>query len=396
MTRGICLLVIRLIGYPFLMLKIAYYEFKRFIRDRRTLVVFLALPIVIIMLLGSVTVHEPENIKIAVANVNANTYSNRIVNDLKDQSKFEIEEVSPETARTDIEQNKFKTSVIINITKNNNKITGNIELIENSTVPEISANAKALVGKSIQESIGQFTTQNIQDSINSSLRSLPVQTDIKITGTDSVTVNTSKNTDKNIKYTDFFASAVIVLLILIVGLNTSSTTITQERIDGTFERFFVTPYSKFQMIAGKMLAFTVISIILALVTIFSLKILFDVTLGPLWLVLLISFLNALAAISLGVLISSFTYTIAESIQVSILCFFASLILTGLIFQPETMHPIAQKLSAIVPFTYSVKAMREVNILNFNFNEIKYDLLILIAYAFGFQALAILALKRKAN
>lgn len=378
------------------MLKIAYYEFKRFIRDRRTLVVFLALPIVIIMLLGSVTVHEPENIKIAVANVNANTYSNRIVNDLKDQSKFEIEEVSPETARTDIEQNKFKTSVIINITKNNNKITGNIELIENSTVPEISANAKALVGKSIQESIGQFTTQNIQDSINSSLRSLPVQTDIKITGTDSVTVNTSKNTDKNIKYTDFFASAVIVLLILIVGLNTSSTTITQERIDGTFERFFVTPYSKFQMIAGKMLAFTVISIILALVTIFSLKILFDVTLGPLWLVLLISFLNALAAISLGVLISSFTYTIAESIQVSILCFFASLILTGLIFQPETMHPIAQKLSAIVPFTYSVKAMREVNILNFNFNEIKYDLLILIAYAFGFQALAILALKRKAN
>lgn len=422
------------------MLKIAYYEFRKIIRDWRFVLIFLSQPIILITLLGLTAFKQPENIAVSVYNKEQNSYSEKIVSALQKEKDLKIEILGSEQAvRDNIGSDKSKEAVIINIAKRDGNIGGTLEVIDNATVPEISGTAKKIILNSITETLTNFYTENAEGEVKQassefqnqfstsikkrvsdistqiSLLPLPAEnltvlqksiSDLGSLSNDglnnilieskTIPITESKNTNKEIKYFDFYASSIIILLIIMIGLNTSSTTITQERIDGTFERFFVTPFTKVQMIFGKMITLSTISIALSVIAIFSLAVLFKVNMGPVWLVLLIAYLSSLVAISLGMLISSFTRTIAESMQVAMLFFFSSLIMTTFIFQPETMHPIIQNVSKIIPFTYSINAMREVNILNFGFFDVWKDLLILFGYIFLFLILAVVLLKRKAD
>ena len=266
--------------------------------------------------------------------------------------------------RKEIKENNSKLAVIIAVGGSDKSI----DFITNATVPEVSAAAQS----KILESVYSFTSGN------------------------NLSVTTKPNTDRKLNFFSYYASAIMILLLILIGLNASVTSITQERVDGTFERFFVTPYSKASMIFGKMMSYVGISLMLAFIMIFSMKIFFDVTLGPIWLVGLITFATGLAACALGLLVSSFTYTIGESIQVGTLVFFALLVLTGLIFQPETMQPVIAHLHNYIPFTHAMTSMREVNILGFGFDKVYRDILILFGSAVAFLLVAVLALRRKAN
>lgn len=422
------------------MFKIAYYEFKKLLRNKRWFFLILIQPILMIVLLGSATMHYPKNIPIIATNVNKNVYSDQIIDDIIKEKDLNITQVdSAALLKEKVGKNKYRAGVIVDVGNKSNQITGNIEFIQNSTVPEISSRANFLVSNATKHTLQGFTQSNIQTLINnqtdsqaqktqnelsSQVRSLeqaigklpldpsqlaklnqPLSNLKNITFTTNNTAlvsNTeiknkeSRNTTRDIKYFDFYGSAIVILLILIMCLNMSSTSITQERIDGTFERFFVTPFTKAQMVMGKMLTFSVISLIVALVAIGSLTLIYQVNLGPIWLVLLITYLTCLAAVALGLLVSTFTYSVAESIQVSIIIFFISIVLTRFIFQPETMHPIMSKMTNLLPFTYSIQAMREVNILNIGFIDVWSDIVILAGSVIVFIVLAILLLHRKAN
>ena len=348
------------------MFKVAYYEMKKMLRDYRLIIIFILQPIILTYLLGNTAAHYPKNIDVAVFSRYDNHASAQIVQRIKEISKFKVTQFSTEqSARDNIENDKSKLAVIISVGSNN----GNkVEMITNATMPELSQTAQAEVAKEIY---GLDPSLNLQ-------------------------INTENNTKRDINFFSYYASAIMVLILVLIGLNASVSAITQERVDGTFERFFVTPYSKTSMIFGKMISYVGVSLVISFILIFCMKVFFNVSLGALWLVGLMVFASGMAAISLGLLISAFTYTIGESIQVGALVFFALLILTGLIFQPETMQSVVSKIFYLVPFSYAIIGMREVNILGFGFNKVYPDIIILFGSAFLFLFAAVLTLRRKAN
>lgn len=372
------------------MIKIAFYELKKLMRDTRWLILFLIQPIMVVVFLGLVTWQEPRNITISVYNLNDNQYSRQVIQDLENEKRIDLQTTnSIGEAYDQVEKDQTKSAVIVNISERNNVISGTLEIMENSTVPELSANAKSLIINSTKATILQFSKQNIlmASPITAfSNQNISIEEPIKILET--------KNTQRNIKYFDYFLSALIVLLMIINCLNISSTAITTERAEGTFERFFVTPYKKSQMIFGKFLAFLLISIVLSVITIATLRIIFSVSLGSLWLVLLINFLTALVAIALGILISSITKSVSESLQVGVIGFYMTLILTPFLFHAETMYRYINKIALVIPFTYSINAMREVNILGFGIWQVMGDLLILLLSALILLTVSILLLRRR--
>jgi ABC-type multidrug transport system permease subunit len=420
------------------MLKIAYYELKKLLRDTRWLVIFTLQPVILMILLGLVTFYEPKGISVGILNNSDNVKSEEFLNEIKKEESFSLKYFTDEESlRKDIESNKLKFATIVNI-QNNDYISGSIELIENSTVPEITAKAKEKVAKIFEKKATEFAKENVQVNIDSIIDhkkssfeeekdnsladlknkidgfSLPMPisdqfkeaiNDVSIEADFSSGDNTdvpkvelieSKNTQKEPKYFDFYASAIIVILTILIALKLADTTITEERMTGTFERFFVTPYKKYHMILGKMIAFTVIDIFLAGIILLTMVALFEINLGPYWLVFLIAFVSALTAASLGIFISCITYTIAESIQVSNTIFFSFLILTGLLFQPESMHPAVKFISEILPFTFLVKAMREVNLLGMSFYDVWTKIAIAGLFIFIFLFSASVVLRRKAT
>lgn len=422
------------------MLKIAYYELKKLWRDKRSFILILVQPILMVILMGSATLYNPREIKVAVFDKSDNQYSWEIINDLRREKDLKIEVLrSEEQVRQRVGEDKCRGGIIVDIAKVEGQIEGKIEFISNSTVPEISGQAKLLAVEATTDTLTNFAKENIKDKVRTEgkLQSDKVQAEmdgklqelqsnlvklslssaqmtalnnqfedilqIDLAGFENldaegrqITLEETKNTTKKIKYFDFYASAVVMLLVLLTCLNMSSTSVTQERVDGTFERLFVTPYTKTQVIMGKMMTFSILSLLISFVTIGSLYFLYDATIGNFWLVTLVTYLTSLSATAIGLLVSSFTKTIAEAIQVSITIFFASLILTQFIFQVETMHAFLAKITWFVPFTYSMRSLREINLLNVGFLDVWQDVAILAASVVLFISLAVIFLHRKAN
>jgi len=421
-------------------LKIALYELKKILRDWRWIALFLLQPICATVLLGLAAYHYPQDITVAIYSDRLNQYSDEIINDLRNEKKLNITIYDDENqVRQLLKDDKANLGIILDIGRDGGNITGKVDLIENVTIPEISGEGKKLFSDLTKDSFSSFAEQNAKGQFDSrvknetatkssqlqasvaSLRekivSLPLPSAVSaellpaIDGLDvnanidtanikidsqTVEVIQSKNTTKKLTYFDYYASGLIVLLVIFIGMNRTATTITQEREEGTFERFFVTPFTKSQMIFGKMLAYTTASIALTAIVTAILAYGFSAALGPMWLVLLITMITGLTAVALGLLISSLTYNIAESINVSVLLFFIFLIIDTLIFQSQTMHPAALFLSKAIPFTYSVLILREVNLLNLGFMDIWKGLAILVIYLFAFLFLSAVVLRRKAT
>lgn len=421
------------------MLKIAWYEIKKFLRNTRWMILTVMQPIIMISLLSLVAYHNPTNIKVIIFNKDQNEFSERIVNDLENEKDFSAKIYSSEQELIDdINNDRAKMAVIIDVGKRDGLIQGRVEAIGNATVPEISFISKLKFAKAIEITTAELAKENVQikiddivgikrgefekdriaatekmkadfiklglpaqfqTQINDLVERQVINADFQIgnsTDVPKVELVDKDNGVKDVKYFDLYASAILIISTLFITLKISDTSITEERSEGTFERFFVTPYRKFHMIGGKMLAFVMVDIVVVAILILTMVSLTHVSIGTLWLVFLLCLLTALSAAALGIFISTLTYSVQESIQASNILFFSSLIVTGLIFQPESMHPAVKYLTYAFPFTYSIRAMREINLLGMGFLDVWKDLLIVGGFALAFILMAILALRRKAT
>lgn len=421
-------------------LKIAIFELKKMIRDWRWIVFFFLQPILATLLLGLAAYNHPKDMKVALFNQSPNQYSKQIEDEIIKTAELKVSVLENETAvRENLTKDLSSLGVILNIEDISGKAEGKIDIIENVVAPQISSEAKLKVVDSTENTIKIFVKDNsfedveeivssqsrkkredadasilelknkiselplpanILDELKTSVDKVKVDTEIKtddiIIDADPIKVSSEENSHEELKFFDYYAPAVIILLIIFIGMNQTSTSITQEREAGTFERFFATPYTKMQMVFGKMTAYMSLSIVLAIIVISILSLVFKSSLGPLWLVGLVTFMTGLTAIALGLFISALTYNVFESVNASVLVFFIILILTTLIFQPETMHPFAKFLSDLFPFTYSIKIMREVNLLKLGFFDVWKGLAINAAYLFGLLFLSAILLRRRSN
>lgn len=195
-------------------------------------------------------------------------------------------------------------------------------------------------------------------------------------------------------YFDFHASAMMVVLAMSIPLSLSLITITSERMRGTLERIFVTPYDKVEIIGGKMLAFSLLAVLIALMVTGTLKVLFHIALGNPGLILLTTILVGINGVVFGLLVSSLTRTDIESITVGILGIFAFMGLMTFLVPWETMHPAAKFISRLLPYTYGIRAIRLINMTGAGFYEIWKDLAILLTAIFVQLFITIPVLKRE--
>jgi ABC-2 type transport system permease protein len=199
---------------------------------------------------------------------------------------------------------------------------------------------------------------------------------------------------KTLRYFDFYASAMIVIISVGMPLTLSVISITSERSRGTIERIFVSPFHKSEIILGKVIAHSLFAVILSVLFVGALKILFDVALGNIGLVLLLAILVGINAAVLGLLISSITYSEFESVTIGIMSMLGIMASMTYLFPWETMHPSIRIISGLIPFTYGIQTIRQVNMLGVGISQVWPNLLILIGFIILLVLISIPVLKRE--
>ena len=161
-------------------------------------------------------------------------------------------------------------------------------------------------------------------------------------------------------FVEFYAPAVLALLIQHIAITLTALALVRERTGGTFELFRVAPISPREVLTGKYLSYFVIGIflsaILTLVIIYGL----GVPLLGNWLQLaLIIGLVLAASLGVGFLISAVASTETQAVQASMILLLAAVFFSGFFLPLDNLLAPVQLVAYGLPVTYGISGLQEV-------------------------------------
>jgi ABC-2 type transport system permease protein len=145
---------------------------------------------------------------------------------------------------------------------------------------------------------------------------------------------------------------------VVMFLVTSVATL-RERRSGTLERLLTMPIGKLDLLLGYALAFGLVAVVqAALVSTLSLTwFALDVT-GPTWLLVAIALVDAILGMSLGLFVSAFAATEFQAVQFLPAFVLPQFLLCGLLVPRDQLGDVLHGISAVLPLSYAVDAMRD--------------------------------------
>jgi ABC-2 type transport system permease protein len=157
----------------------------------------------------------------------------------------------------------------------------------------------------------------------------------------------------------FFVPGLIAIFLMMISALLTSVTIAREKETGTIEQLLTSPITPRMIIVGKVLPYVGLAfldgIIILLLAVFHFGVPF---VGPVAVLVLFGIIYVIAALSLGVLISTLVSTQQVAMMTALIAtVLPSVMLSGFIFEIKNMPPVLQWLSYIVPARYFLVIIR---------------------------------------
>lgn len=198
---------------------------------------------------------------------------------------------------------------------------------------------------------------------------------------------------ENMSTFDNFGPILIGFFVFFFVFLVSGVSFLGERDTGTLERILATPLRRWELVMGYMLGFGVFTVLQsALIAWYSIHLLHVMMMGSFFLVLLITILTALAALTIGTFLSAFAESELQMIQFIPIVVVPQVFFSGL-FDLGTMTPWLRYFGRLMPLWYSADALRNIMIRGKGFRDIAFDAVVLAAFCALFAYLNVLALKK---
>jgi ABC-2 type transport system permease protein len=180
---------------------------------------------------------------------------------------------------------------------------------------------------------------------------------------------------------------------LLMFLVTSIATL-RERTSGTLERLMTTPLPKLALLAGYAGAFSGVAIVQVVVTTgVSLALGLTVTGSLGWLVI-VTIIDALLGVALGLLASAFAVTEFQAIQLMPVVVLPQILVCGLFRPRHEMARVLQWGADVLPLSYAVEGLRKVAVNPSIDGAFVRDMVVLAAFVAGALVAAAATLRRR--
>ncbi len=159
---------------------------------------------------------------------------------------------------------------------------------------------------------------------------------------------------------DFFAPAVLALLLQHLAVTFAALSIVRERTSGTMELFRVSPLSAAEALLGKYISYLVIGgVIAAALSALLVFVLHVPMLGNWWVFALVVFAVLFTSLGIGFVISIVSQTDSQAVQYSMIVLLASIFFSGFIMSLDMIWQPVQVISWALPTTYGSILLRDI-------------------------------------
>ena len=193
----------------------------------------------------------------------------------------------------------------------------------------------------------------------------------------------------SLDYRHYMVPGILVALVTLIGTLLSAQNIAREKELGTLEQLNVTPLTRGQFIAAKLLPLWVLGLFDLGLGLLAGKLVFDVpTRGSLLLLFVAAAIYLLVALAIGLLISTGVDTQQQAMFVTFFVLNVYLLLSGLFTPIDSMSPWMQTVSQLNPVRHFVTISRAILIKGAGLDEVAPPLLVLCGFAVVTLTLAV--------
>lgn len=250
--------------------------------------------------------------------------------------------------------------------------------------PSKSASIKQLLHQSIQK--------DKMNDIKKVMVSLPQSAKNK-DAKDIQLENTYLYGDEHSNYFDKMFPILMSFFVFLFVFLISGIALLRERTTGTLERVLATPIKRSDTVFGYLIGYGVFAIIQTLIIVFFSIYLLNINLaGSLTYVILINILLAIAALVMGIFISTFANSEFQMVQFIPIVAIPQVFFSG-IFPLENMSPWLSNIGYLFPLRYAGHALTNIMIKGQGWSNIWFDVLILFVFIIIFTTMNMIGLKR---
>ncbi len=194
---------------------------------------------------------------------------------------------------------------------------------------------------------------------------------------------------------DFMVPAEVGMIMLWVGTVATAIGVVREREQGTLEQLMMTPIGKLELMVGKILPYSVLTLLIAvMITVLGL-VLFRVPMrgNPIEL-FLFAIPYLVAALSIGLLISTVAQNQRQAMQTATFILLPQVLLSGALFPLSAIPWGIRWVSQMLPLTYFTPISRGMFLKGLGFAQLWPEVSVLCAMALVFTVLAALLFKTR--
>ncbi len=196
-------------------------------------------------------------------------------------------------------------------------------------------------------------------------------------------------------FTDSLAPVFIGIFSFFFVFLLTSVAFLRERSQGTIEQVMVSPLSRTELVIGYVCGFTLFaliqSLLILLFIVFVLRVHYS---GNLALVFLVSALLTIGSVNLGIFLSTFARNEFQIVQFIPLVFGVQVFLSGIFWPIAQLPQMLQPISYILPLTYANEALRGVMLKGNSISEIGGQLTALLVFALLMVLLSALTMRHE--
>ena len=350
-------------------------EFRHILRDYRSMLVLLGLPIVQLLIFGFAITNETRNSSIAILDNAKDEATQKIITKFESSRYFDIDRTlsTNDQIETAFKTGKIKLAMVFQsnfLNELSHAYKAQIQLIADATDPN---QATTLVN------YASSIIMDYQSELNK-LNNLPY----------TIKTETRMLYNPQLKGAYTSVPGVMGMILLLISAMMTSIAIVKEKELGTMEILLVSPMKPWLVILSKAIPYFIISLInVATILILSVFILGLPIKGSLTLLILATVIYIFCALSLGLLISTITKTQQEAMLISLLGLMMPVVmLSGYAFSIANLPFVLQVLSNVVPAKWYIVIVKGIMIKGIGFSQIWMELLILLAMTVLFLSISI--------
>lgn len=317
-------------------------EFLHLRRDPTTLVIALLIPVIQLTMFGFAIDFDVRHIKTAVVDMDRSRESREYVRSLQNTRYLEVTEhvATPEEAEAALRKGRCRVAVII--------------------PPDFARRAQAAPPPAVASLAAVRVLLDGSDSQVTTparlafFRPAGIPEQVAVEARMNVLYNPRMRTEM------FMVPGLIGVILQLVTVSLTSFSLVRERELGTLEQLMVSPVGRLGLMLGKLTPYALLAMGEMASVLLLGRVVFDVRVaGSLPLLLLLSVPFVVAALSMGLLISTIAQNQSQALQLTMLITLPSILMSGFMFPRDTMPGPLYLATHILPITYFLEILRGV-------------------------------------